>query len=325
MLILIYGDDGFRVTQKVKRMRNAFAEKFDVTGMNTQTFPAEGSSKHDAGDILQSVCSYPFLGTKRMVLVRDLVGSTKKADMDVWVDGFKRMPDSTIAVLWETTESKILEKKPLFAEFSKMSDVHRYPFPSLDDSQLSQWVLDRVKEMQGTIDQPAVRGLVERVGSELWQMSNEIDKLIAFANGHSITLEMVDDLVHANFENKIFELMDAISKKQTSRAIQLLQEERWSGANDHYLLTMLGRQVRLLISARSMLNENPRASKHELAQTLGVPPFTAQKALEQARGFRFDDLRMVHDLLFDFDHKLKSGRVKADLAVDLVTDSLVSQ
>lgn len=320
---MIYGDDGFRVTQKVKQMRDVFREKFDVTGMNTQSFPVEGSSKHDVGDILQAVCSYPFLGTKRMVLVRDLVGSTKKADMNVWVEGFKRMPDSTIAVLWETTEAKAIEKKPLFIELAKMGEVHTYPFPALEGSNLSRWVIDRVKEMSGTIDANAARGLIERVGADLWQMSNEIDKLIGFANGRSITVEMVDELVHASFEGKIFELMDAISKKQTKRAIQLLKEERWAGANDHYLLTMLGRQVRVLISARSMLDENPRASKQELAEILGVHPFVAQKALEQARGFRFEDLRKAHDLLFDFDHKLKSGRVKADLAVDLVTDQLV--
>jgi len=315
MLIVIYGDDNFRVVQKVKQMRYAFCEKFDSSGLNTQSFPSEGSGKHDAGDILQ--------GKKRMVLVRDLIGTIKKVDQQVWIDGFTRMSDSTILVLWETISVKSLEKKSLFVELSKLSEVHNYSFPILEGFQLNQWVTERISEKQGSIQKLALRSLIECVGSELWQMNNEIDKLIAYANGQEISNEMVKTLVHANFEGKIFELMDAISKKQSSKAIQMLQEERWSGANDHYLLTMLGRQVRVLLSARSLLDQNQNANKQELADAIGIHPFVAQKALEQAKVFRFVDLQKAHDLLFDFDLKLKSGRIKSDLAVDLVTDQLI--
>lgn len=323
MLIMIYGDDSFRVNQKVKQMRDAFREKFDLTGMNTQTYPADGSTKYDVGEILQAVCSYPFLGSKRMVLIRDLIGSLKKADQQVWLDGFSRMPESTIVVLWESDSTKSIEKKSLFVELSKLAESHAYPYPVLEPIQLNRWVQERVKEFGGKIEDSALRSLIERVGTDLWQMSHEIEKLIAFANGVSINVSIVDELVHANFEGKIFELMDAISKKQTKRALELLVEERLSGANDHYLLTMLGRQVRVLLSARSLLDENPRASKQELADTLSIHPFVAQKAIEQAKGFSFTDLRKAHDFLFDFDYKLKSGRIKADLAVDLVTDQLI--
>lgn len=320
---MIYGDDGFRVNQKVKQMRDAFREKFDLSGMNTQSFPAEGSSKYDVGEILQAVCSYPFLGKKRMVLIRELIGSVKKADQQIWLDGFSRMPESTIVVLWETESLKSIEKKSLFVELSKIADAHSYPYPVLEGTLLTRWVQERVKELGGTIDQTALRALIERVGPELWQMSHEIEKLIAFANGSVITLPMVDELVHANFEGKIFDLMDAISKKQTVRALQLLQEERLSGANDHYLLTMLGRQVRVLLCARRLLDENPRVTKQELSEALAIHPFVAQKALEQAKGFVFADLKQTHDALFDFDSKLKSGRIAADLAVDLVTEQLI--
>jgi len=320
---MIYGDDSFRVNQKVKQMRDAFREKFDLSGMNTQAFPADGSTKYDVGDILQAVCSYPFLGTKRMVIIRDLIGTIKKADQQIWLEGFSRMPESTIVVLWETESLKSVEKKSLFTELSKLSESHAYPYPALEGTLLTRWVQDRIKEMKGTIEPKALQALIERVGPELWQMSHEIEKLIAFAYGATITVAMVDELVHANFEGKIFDLMDAISKKQITRALQLLQEERFSGANDHYLLTMLGRQVRVLVCARQMLDKDARVTKQELAEALSIHPFVAQKALEQAKGFSFAELARVHDVLFDFDFKLKSGRISADLAVDLVTQQLI--
>ena len=71
-----------------------------------------------------------------------------------------------------------------------------------------------------------------------------------YAGGQPITITMVDELVHASFEGKIFSLIDAVSQRRPTEAIRLLQEERWSGANDHYLMTMLGRQVRILRGRR---------------------------------------------------------------------------
>lgn len=322
MLILIYGEDSFRVTEKVKQIKEAFGKKFDPTGLNTHVFPAEGSGKLDAPQILQSVCSYPFLGSKRMVIIHGLIGSIKKTEQSVWIDGFARMPDSTIVVLWESAPATSLEKKSLFQEIAKMADVHQYSFPDLQGVALSKWVADRTSLMGGKIDLSALTTLVERVGSDLWQMSHEINKLIGYANGALITKEMVDLLVHATFEGKIFELMDAISKRQTTKAVRLLEEERASGSDDHYLLIMLGRQVQILLSARALLDENPRAGKQDLATALKIHPFVAQKAIEQARAFSTSDLIKAHDLLFEFDLKMKTGRINADLSVDLVVDQL---
>lgn len=329
MLIFVYGDDSFRCQEKVKQLVKAFREKFDPTGLNLAEFP--GNKKgFEIGEVMGAVQTFPFLGQKRMVVIRDLIDSTKsgragsglqagKGEMDAWADGFKKTPDSTIVVFWETTEPKSFDKKPLFQELAGLAQVHRYAFPQLQGAELSRWVETRAKERGGTMEAPALRGLVERVGADLWQMDNEIQKLVAYAGDQLITVGMVDELVHASFEGKIFQLIDAVSQKRSADAIRLLQEERWSGANDHYLLTMLGRQVRILLGARAMLDGNPRATSQELAKTLDIHPFVAQKAFTQARGFTLEHLKAVHGLLFEFDVAMKTGGIDADLAVDLAT------
>ncbi len=320
---MIYGDDTFRVQEKVKQMKDAFTQKFDPSGMNTASFPAEGSKKHEPGEILQAACSYPFLGEKRMVLVRDLISETNKDKQDIWLEGFKRAPESTIIVLYETASPKKLERKSLFKELNKLAESHTYPFPELQGYALTKWVQDRIAASGGSADRVVPQLLVERVGADLWQMSHEIEKLIAYASGQVVTKEMVTLLVQASFEGQVFELMDAISKKQTGAVIKLLREERLSGANDHYLLTMLGRQVRILLGARALLDENPSATKQDVADAVGVHPYVAQKALQQARGFSFQQLRDAHGLLFKYDWGLKTGRIHAELAVDLVADTLI--
>ncbi|KKW31918.1 MAG: polymerase III, delta subunit protein [Candidatus Uhrbacteria bacterium GW2011_GWA2_52_8d] len=322
MLIFVYGDDTFRVQEKVRQLTRAFREKFDPTGLNLAEFPSSSKKGFELGEVMGAVHAIPFLGQKRMTVVRDLIDSMKKADMSAWVDGFVKTPDSTIVVFWESVESTSLEKKPLFVALKDAAEVHHYPFPALKGAELDCWVQDRVKERGGAIDTDALRAMIERVGADLWQMDNEICKLVAYASGQTISVVMVDELVHTSFEGKIFALIDAVSQRRPVDAIRLLQEERWSGANDHYLLTMLGRQVRILLGARAMLDENPHVRQGELVKTLNIPPFVAQKVLSQARGFTLARLKAVHDLLFDFDLAMKTSGINADLAVDLTTVKL---
>ncbi len=323
MLIFVYGDDTFRAQEQVRKLTAAFRVKFDPTGLNLAEFPGASKKGFELGEVIGAVHALPFLGRKRMVVVRDLIDATKKGEMGAWVEGFLRTPESTIVVFWESLESKSLEKKPLFVALKDAVEVHHYPFPALQGAELNRWVQARVRERGGVIEAPALRALVERVGADLWQMDNEVGKLVAYASGTAIAVAMVDELVHASFEGKIFQLIDAVSQRRPAEAIRLLQEERWSGANDHYLLTMLGRQVRILLGARAMLDENPRASKEELARMLDIHPFVAQKALAQAKGFSLEHLKAVHDLLFEFDLAMKTGGIDSDLAVDLTTVRLI--
>ena len=340
MLILVYGDDTFRAQEKVGKLREAFLEKHDKAGFNL----AEFASTDKPGEILQAVSSLPFMGSKRMVVIRDLVATTKTDAKDQWAS-LANTPESSVVVLWETLSEKEIEKKPLYKVIASeakqsldgiasasglaMTGVHKFSFPILEGSALSKWTSDRVKELGGQIAPDALRELSDRVGGDLWQMDGEIKKLIAFtgtlvpSSRRTIALADVDLLVRATFDGEIFALVDAISRKESSRAIRLLEEERLAGGSDFAIFGMLARQVRLLLGARASLDEDPRATSSRLASEMEINPFVAQKAIDQAREFTLADLRATHELLFRYDAGMKSGVLDAELAVDLVTTKLI--
>ena len=99
-------------------------------------------------------------------------------------------------------------KKSLFKKLKEYADVHFYPFEELKGNELVKWVQTQVQSLGGNIDRHALRALVERVGSDLWQMHHEIEKLIAFSKKKPIDLQAVDKLVHASFEGQIFSLIE---------------------------------------------------------------------------------------------------------------------
>lgn len=323
MLLFVYGDDSFRTQEKVSQLKSAFREKHDPTGLNTVVFPsAEG--KLVAGDVIQAVTTLPFLSPRRMVIIRDLIDSVKKDDLALWESGLSRTPDSTIVILWESKAVDAIEKKPLFKTLKEHAQIHLYPFPALAGTSLTTWIADRCKSKGSAIESGALRALIERVGADLWLMSHEIDKLVAYANGATITETMVTQLVQANFEGKIFDLVDALSRKDVRATVRMLEEERFAGSDDYYLMSMFSRQIRLLLGARSVLDENPRADKNIIATELDVHPFVASKLVTQAKNFSLTQLLDAHTQLFEFDRAMKNGGMSADLAVDLVTLRLIA-
>lgn len=323
MLIFVYGDDTFRIREKVRAVRDRFREKFDPTGLNEAEFPSGSQSAPLPAEVLPSVMSAPFLGAKRLVIVRDLMAKIKKDAAEDWAR-LKETPDSTIVVFWENAEAKAVESSALFKLLKDAADVHTYPFPELSGSPLEKWVMARMKDMGMSAERGVVPSLVARVGSDLWQMQNELEKLRAYADDAPVALAMVDTLVRASFESQIFALMDAVSQGNAPKALQLLDEERASGANDAYIFSMIVRQARILLSARLMLEEQPGVTDRDIAKELHLHPFVAQKALSQARAFSSEDLLKFHSFLLDLDAGSKNGRHDGELAVDLaVADLLV--
>lgn len=319
MIILVYGEDTFRAREKVTDLRAAFAKKFDPTGLNLSTFGADAKP----GDILQAVGSLPFLSQKRMVVIRDLVATTRK-DGETAFAPLARVPESTIVVLWETLSAKEMEKKALYKLLAG-AETHEYRFPVLEGEPLRAWAANRAVARGGSLAADAARELAERVGSDLWQMDNEIRKLVAYAPDGAVARDMVRELTRAAPEGEIFALVDAVSRGESTRVAALLRAERESGGSDFSIFGMLARQTRLLLAARACLDANPRAAPRDLAAELDVHPFVAQKALEQARAHSLAALRAIHDLLFSYDAAMKTGAIPPNLAVDLAIERIMSR
>ena len=89
--------------------------------------------------------------------------------------------------------------------------------------------------------------LAEYVGNDLFALENEINKLVGYAHGQTITTHHVDIMVHAQFDTLIFHFTDALCSGNARKAYKLLADQLESGAHELYVLTMLSRQFRIML------------------------------------------------------------------------------
>jgi DNA polymerase-3 subunit delta len=127
---------------------------------------------------------------------------------------------------------------------------------------------------------------------------------------------MVDLLVQDRQEQNLFAFIDDLGMRRRGAALQGLRQLFADGQAPTYILFMLARQVRILIGVRELAARRMRAD--EIAGQLGQKPFVVRKAMEQARNFEADELARLHDRLLEFDHASKTGRIAADVALELL-------
>ena len=319
MIIFIYGDDALRVKERAEDMRKKFAEKFDPTGMNVDEFVMRDQVEAERGAVIAAVQASPFLSDRRMVIVRGLVAGLKKAEAKPWLEGLSRVPSSTILIFADAVAPSALEKSEIFKTVKDTPDVHAYPLPQLAGSELTAWAASRV-QLHGVNMAPTVlHHLLAKTGADSWRIDAELQKLAAYANGEQVTQQMIDQLVRVETQEDIFALLDALSSGRPGNALRKLADERQAGTDNFQIFGMLLRQIRLLLQVRDLIDRRAGATKQEVAQTVGVHPFVAQKMLGEVRSWSLVRLEKIHALAAKLDKAMKSG-----LAPDISVDRLVA-
>ncbi|MFA6534528.1 MAG: DNA polymerase III subunit delta [Patescibacteria group bacterium] len=304
MIFFLYGPDTYRSRQKLTEIKQKFLVEVDKSALNLAIL--DGAKLRPA-DLNSALATPPFLARKRLVVVTGLLSRKKnkeesegeKEDREAIIEILKRdnLLKDVILIFWEG--DKVDERTALFKRLNK--EQYAQKFDLLRDAELLTWLKVETKKRGGVFAPGAGEKLVESVGSDLWQISSELDKLIAFAAGEAITLAQVTSQVKGKLDDNIFNFVDAIAQKNQKLAQKLLSDQLDSGANELYLLSMLIRQFRILLQLQDLGNVN----KQQAAVALKLHPFVIQKALPQVRNFSPQKLRQIYRQLLETDIKIK--------------------
>ena len=257
---------------------------------------------------LQRIKASGLFSQKKLIVVKNIPASTLK---ELKLEEIKT--DNVIIFYF----SYDLKKHNKFCKNLLQEKTVRH-FPLLNNFDLKKWMQEKIKKASAEIEPQALNLLSASVGNNLWQMTAELDKLIAYADGR-ITQAQVQTLVPVKINDDIFALVDAISVKNKKRALQLFEDQLKLGQDAFYLLAMIIRQFRLLVQVKSWLSQNKSMSHSQdrrMASELKMHPYVAKKTLSQAQGFTGLDLKKAYERLLKIDHKLKTTKIKPEVLLE---------
>ena len=324
MLYILSGQDDFSLVRSLEEIKREIDSQA-VLAASTTTLDGQQVTL----DQLRTVCeTVPFLAGSRLVVIKGLLGrfapkgksrrqkkTTRTNQNDVYQSFgscITRIPDSTVLVL---IESVITKNNPLFMELTDRAVVKT--FPLLRDARLRQWIQKCVTEEGGSISPRAADLLTKLVGSNLWIMASEINKLVLFTSGRRIEEGDVETVVSYTQQVSVFTMIDAIVEFKADAAERLLQQLLWGGATPAYLLTMLARQVQMIVRVRELSRQGK--ARTDIRHKLGLTSeFALRKTLEQANRYSFPRIKQVYHRLLETDLSIKTGKFNTELALNIL-------
>lgn len=328
MVFFFYGEDSYRIRQKVNSVIEGYQTKHK-SGLNFGRFDL---ARDEEGEKLENfLASFSMFAEKKLAVVNNLFEAAKSVREKflayLAAGTIFKTADSFLVIaqpLERTTERKsrdyiLKDNKELFKKLTA-GNAGAEEFDYLSGGKLEDWIKKTAAAAGASIDGPAARKLALFVGSDLWQMKNEIDKLISFAGRGAVGEAMVDEMVKAKNEIDIFRTIDALAQRNKRQALELLHRHLAEGESEIYLLTMLVYQFRNLLLIKSEVERG--AQFQMLAKTIKLHPFVLRKSFEQGRAFTLPALKKIYERLLELDIAIKSGRVESAVALDLVVGEI---
>ncbi|HEV2412446.1 MAG TPA: DNA polymerase III subunit delta [Candidatus Saccharimonadales bacterium] len=287
MIVTLCGANSYEVEQQRKAVEDDFIKQHGpdsiirLAGENT-----------DINELRGAVQSTNLFALSTMVI---LSGPSLNKNLFMALEGLlESVPDSTTLVVVDG----ILDKRTrIFKLLQTKTDFREYNL--LDENAAGRWVVKGAMERGGSITPQVARLLVERVGADQWQLTQELEKLVAF--NKVISKESIEVLVVPNLEARLFEVLDAVFSHNEERSRRMVAELR-AVADPYELFGLLVWQIHALALVVSAANEKNDGS---IASRTGLKPFVTQKL--QTLKVTPKAVKTLADQVADLDIRLKSG------------------
>ena len=306
MIIFLYGPDTYRSRQKLNEIVERY-KKIHKSGLNLRYFDFKKDNFEDFRDAFKS--SSMFDEKKLLILRNAFLNSDLE---EKFVNFIKKFAKSKEVIVFY--EKEIKKDTPLFKYLIKYGKSQS--FQLLEGFRLKNWVKKEFKKYSTEIDDFALNLLLDFVGNNLWQMTNEIKKLVSYKNGKKITAKDVQALVHPKIETDIFKTIDAIAVKNKKKALELVKKHLEKGDSPSYILAMINYQFRNLLMIKDLILRGK--NQNYIRKVTNLHPFVIEKTLKLAKRFQFEELKKIHQRIFQTDLKIKTGKITPEAGLEML-------
>lgn len=302
---LLTGEEVYLRNQYKKRLRNALLDPEDT--MNASAFEGKGINPREIIDLAETM---PFFAERRVILIEDS-GFAKNAcpELAEYIPG---IPESTCLIL---VESEVDKRGKLYKNIKNVGRI--VEFKRQDERTLARWVLGTLKKEGKNITEETMHVFLGRTGSDMENIEKELEKLLCYTLGRDIiTAADVEAVCTEQTENRIFDMVQAITEKDQRKALDLYADLLAMKEPPMRILFLITRQFNQLLQLKSLAGQG--LDKSELAKKAGVPPFALGKYQAQCRKFTSAQLRQAVEDCVATEEQVKTGQMDDQISVELL-------
>lgn len=284
---LVQGEDILlydKALELIKDACNLQLEEFNFIKFDEDSFNGDA--------VIDTLQTLPMGSEKKIVLLKNI---TKLSE------DFKK---KLIAYLKNPVLSSCLV---IFDFFNKFDFIisEKVSAKRLDEKSLAEIIEKEITDSGKLIKKDAVELLISYCCDYYSLIHNELQKLKS-CNRDVIETRDIENMVTREVEYTVFELTEALSKKDADKAVSLLNLMD----KDTKTFSLIANHFRRLFFV-SISKE----SDADLSKLLGVKEFAVVKARQLAKNFSKIQLKNIYELLDDVDFYIKNGQMQIENAL----------
>lgn len=275
----------------------------------------------DTNDLLGLINTTPFFVPQNVLLLREASlfrenkqkkedGKKKSAPKDkklaALMDTFADMPDYSYVIF--ILHAKPDKRRKIYKAIEKYGAV--LEAEAIRAWSINDWLQPKLRAMHKEMDRDAYTYFTGAVSMmqqiSLDYLDQQFDKLALFSQNRRITKQELTTVFAGLPEVSIFALLDAISARDSHKALMLLRRQLEDGTYFTVILMLLTRHVRQLWQAKVLQAQGVHGKA--LGKPLELNPFIAERLGQAALHFSEATLKKAMLELIDADYWLKTGQ-----------------
>ena len=302
---LLYGDEVYLKFQYRDKLLKALGTEEDT--MNFARYEGKGISEHEVIDLAETL---PFFSEHRVILLEDS-GYFKNA-CEKLPDYVKELPDYLVLIF---VESEVDKRNRLYKAVSKAGRA--VEFGTQKEDALLTWIAQMLGREKKKITKSDAAYFLSRTGTDMSNIATEVEKVICYAwDREIITREDIDAVTSEQMENRIFEMIRAVTERRQEQALALYYDLLALKEPPMRILYLLARQYNQMLQVK----EASEAGKglQEISSKLGIQSFLVRNYLNYGRQYTAGELLHIVQSCTETEEAVKTGRMTDALSVELL-------
>ena len=268
---------------------------------------------------LADECEFLPLGTERKcILASDcaFLAKTKTKYKYQKDDGpdklleYCKNPNAFIDLFLLVHAESIDEKNPIVKAIMNTGTIKGIPMPKPEE-----WMAYANKYLNAKgcgLDNDAARELVSRVDGDYGRFINELDKLVCYANGETVTLKAIKMLVAPKVEEDTFAMSNALTRGDVAKTMEIYKDLKIHSVDEIRLINTLASQFFFMDQVRYL--DAKGAPSSEIARELYTSPKRVEVTLRNLYRVKPDSLPRILDELYECEKAILTGQVSPEFA-----------
>ena len=301
---LLFGEEAFLKKSYKNRLKDAIT---DGDTMNYNYYEGKGMN---VNEIIGLSDTMPFFSEKRLILMEDSGFFKGGAGANEMTQYMEHIPETTSLVF---VESEVDKRSRLYKAVKKYG--YAAELSHQDSGQLARWAAGILSKNGRKITGRTMELFLSKTGDDMENISSELEKLISYTLGRDIVTD-VETICTTQVTNKIFDMISAISARQTRKAMDLYEDLLTLKEPPMRILFLIARQFNQILQVKELVGKG--MDKGTIASKLKLQPFVVGKIMLQAKTFSKEQILSYVNLCVDAEEGVKTGKLQDRLAVELL-------